>query len=125
MCGHTPATAGMRSTRCASRRRAAACNLRYCEKPLHGLDRAARVLFLGRMAEIIEDDERAAGDVAVEAFGVVGRKQAVAPAPDDEGRQLQFRNARGERAGWPFAESLDKRAAVASALHEFDGTIDH
>src|SRR3984893_14026055 len=95
------------------------------EKLLHRRDRAYRVLFLRRVAEIIEDCEHAAGDVAVEAFGCAGRTQAVAPAPDDKGRQLQLRDAVGETAGLALPESIDQRAAVAFALIDRDGAINH
>src|SRR6266700_2617975 len=56
------------------------------EKAPHCRYGAGRVLFFGRVAEILEHHERAAGDLAVEAFGILGRDQPVAPAPEDQRR---------------------------------------
>src|SRR5437660_11502730 len=55
------------------------------EKLLHRQHRAGRVPLFRRMTQISEDDQRAVGDVVVEASSVVGGNQAVASAPDDEG----------------------------------------
>jgi hypothetical protein len=95
------------------------------EKSLHHRDRARWVLFLRRVAEIIKDCEYAAGDIAVEAFGVVRRDQAVAPPPEDKGRQLQFWDAVRETAGLALPESINQRTTVAFALVDRDGAIDH
>ena len=95
------------------------------EKSLHHRDRARWVLFLRRVAEIIKDCEYAAGDIAVEAFGVVRRDQAVAPAPEDKGRQLQFWDAVRETAGLALPESINQRTTVAFALVDRDGAIHH
>jgi hypothetical protein len=95
------------------------------EKSLHHRDRARWVLFLRRVAEIIKDCEYAAGDIAVEAFGVVRRDQAVAPPPEDKGRQLQFWDAVRETAGLALPESINQRTTVAFALVDRDGAIHH
>src|ERR1700694_2676622 len=75
------------------------------------------------MAQFIEDHQRAAGDVAVEALSVVGWNQAVAPTPNDEGRQFQFRDAMGQTARLSLPEPLDKRSAISFALGDLDGAI--
>src|SRR5205814_6177709 len=68
------------------------------EKLLHGFDRTGGILFLRRVAEVVEYDQLAAGDVAVKAFGVIGRNQTVATAPHGELRKRELADALGEKA---------------------------
>src|SRR5580692_5548061 len=65
-----------------------------------------RVFFLRHMPEIAEYNETAAGDVAVKMFGVFGRNQAVAAAPNDERRQLQRGNPAGLAPKVGLSEAL-------------------
>jgi hypothetical protein len=58
------------------------------EKSLHRLYCPRRIFLLRRMTEIVKDHQRAAGDVAVEAFGILWWNQAITPTPQDEGRQF-------------------------------------
>src|SRR6266704_1152101 len=85
---------------------------------------AGGVLLLGRVSEILEQPEPAAGDLAVEAFGILGRDQPVAPAPEDQRRQLQLRDALGQDAGAPLSRARKQRPAVARALGELDRAVD-
>src|SRR5258708_5428503 len=50
------------------------------QKALHSRDGAGGVLLFRRVAEILEDHQRAAGDFAVKALGILGRDQLVASA---------------------------------------------
>src|SRR5260370_42141629 len=62
------------------------------QKALHRGDGAGGVLLFRRVAEILEDHQRATGNFAVKALGIGGRDQPVASAPEDQRRQLQLRD---------------------------------
>src|SRR5256885_15049324 len=83
-------------------------------------DGAGRVFLFGCVAELLEDHEGAAGDLAMETFGVIGRNQPVAPAPENERRQLQLRDALGKNSGPPLFGAFEQRPAIAGALGELD-----
>jgi hypothetical protein len=46
----------------------------------HGGRSFCRILLMRHMTEFGEDDKRAAGDVAMEAFGILGRNQMIPSA---------------------------------------------
>src|SRR5260370_23317628 len=94
------------------------------EKGLPRRDGAGWILLFGRVAEILEHHERAAGDLAVEAFGILGRDQPVAAAPEDQRRQLQLRDPLGQDAGAPLSRARKQRPAVARALGQLDRAVD-
>src|SRR6516164_6546695 len=63
------------------------------QEPLDRLHAAGRILLLRRVTEIVEEDQLAACDLAPEAPGIVGRDEAITPAPEDQGRQRQLPDA--------------------------------
>src|SRR5207244_11269519 len=58
------------------------------------------------------------------ALGILGRDQPIAPAPEDQRRQLQLRDALGENPGPPLSRAREQRPAIAGALHQRDRAID-
>jgi hypothetical protein len=69
------------------------------EKSLRRLHRALRILLLQSMTEIVEDHQRAAGNVAVEAFGILGWNKAITPTRQDESGQSQLLDTFEKRTG--------------------------
>src|SRR5262249_46380046 len=80
---------------------------------------ARRVFFLRRMAEIVEDHKFATLNVAVKSLGIVRWNQAIAPAPQDERRHLDLRNAFIQPARTGLARALHEGGAIALARGEF------
>ena len=93
-----------RAGRCAA---AASCAepglLQAQQEFLHRRHRARRVFLVRHVAQVVEDDEPAAGDLLLEHAPDGGRDQPVAPAPQDQRRLLDAGDALGILAAPPSA----------------------
>ena len=76
------------------------------------------------MPEPVEYDQAAAGNIAMESVRIVRRNEPVAPAPQNQGRNVQRGDTLRVDAGRRLRKPLRQRAPVALAQGEFEVTID-
>jgi hypothetical protein len=76
------------------------------------------------MAEIVEDDKRAARDIVMKTLGRLRRNHAVLPAPDDEGWQFELSYAVGASSGPALSGPIYERTAIALATEKIAILID-
>src|SRR5690606_12630150 len=86
-----------------------------CEESLDRRDGGPGIFLVGHMAELVEYDQAAAGDVAVEAPGVLDGDEPVLPTPDDQRRLRDLWDLLLEFPALVLHEACRKRIAVAGA----------
>src|SRR5262245_16145960 len=75
-------------------------------------DAAGRIFLFGGVSKVIEDDELAAGDLAMEAFSIGGGNEAIPSAPDDQRRLSERGDALSHEPRLPLPRAIDQRAPV-------------
>ena len=77
------------------------------------------------MSQILENYQRAPGNIAMKTLGVFWRNEAIPVTPDDESGELQFGNAMRQATAVPLMRAIQESAAIALALSQFDRTVHH